>query len=109
MFRKQNYVFLDKWFSLSYIYLKPIPHLELLLLRTRYRVQFDRCHDKLILNAYLNVIMYSVLLICFYDSSPVIYIFKFYLALHTVLVVKFVAGLGKRVSHFMFTVCHKMR
>ena len=37
---------------------------------------------------------------CLYCGPPAIFIFMFYLPIHTMLVVKFVVGLGKRVLHF---------
>ena len=49
-------------------------------------------------------LIFYVLLVCVY-YDPAIIIFMFYLPIHTMLVVKFVVGLGKRVLHFMYTVC----
>ena len=47
------------------------------------------------------------LLVCVYYDPPAIIICIFYLPIHTILVAKFVVGLGKRVLHVMYTVCFK--
>ena len=51
--------------------------------------------------------MFYVLLVCIYNNPPAIYISMFYLPIHvhTMLVVNFVVGFGKRVLHFMYTFC----
>ena len=83
----------------SLSYLKPLPTLQLLCLQTSYRVQFDRRHSGFILTQAL------VLLVCVYYDPSAIITYMFYLPIHTMLVVKFIVGLGKRVLHFLYTVC----
>ena len=72
-----------------------------------------KMHEQLIFNEgfmYFYVhntfyVTFYVLLVCVYYDPPAIIIFMFYLPIHTLLVVKFVVALGKRVLHFMYTVC----
>ena len=52
-----------------------------------------------------QALIFYEILVCVYYDPPAIIIFMFYLPIHTMLVVKFVVGLGKTVLHFMYTVC----
>ena len=53
----------------------------------------------------IQALIFYVLLVCVYYDLLAIIIFMFYLPIHTMSVVKFVVVLGKRVLHFIYTVC----